>query len=82
MKTEKQNRQGIRKAQRIDNPPHRLLTLKQAAEYLGPGVTVWTLRERIWAGDIPFMQWPGGRKILVDMKDLNAFVERNKRTFN
>jgi hypothetical protein len=54
----------------------RLLPLKKAAEYLG--VTVWCMRERIWAGDIPVVQFPGGRKIYVDVLDLEDFIQRNK----
>jgi len=80
MKLEKQDRQGIQKAQRIDNPLPRLLTLKQASSYLG--LTVWAMRERIWAGDIPVVQWPGGRKMFLDLKDLETFITRNKRTFD
>ena len=70
----------VTKAQRIDNPmpSPRLLPLKAGAEYLG--LTVWALRERIWAGQIPVVQFPGGRKQYIDTKDLEAFIEENKRT--
>ncbi len=61
-------------------PSPRLLPLKQGAEYLG--LTVWALRERIWAGQIPVVQFPGGRKQYVDIKDLEAFIEQNKRTIS
>lgn len=65
------------KTQRIVNPMGpRLLPLKKAAEYLG--LTVWALRERIWAGDIPVVRFPGGRKQFIDIKDIEAFIERNK----
>jgi predicted site-specific integrase-resolvase len=78
MKLEKQDRQGIQAAQRIDNPQSpRLLTLKQASAYLG--LTVWAMRERVWAGDIPVVQWPGGRKQFVDRTDIETFITRNKR---
>ena len=63
------------KAQRICNP--RLLPLKDAAEWLG--LTVWAMRERIWAGDIPVVQFPGGRKMFIDTLDLEAFITENKR---
>jgi excisionase family DNA binding protein len=66
-----------RKAQRICNPSSpRLLTLKRAAGYLG--LTVWALRERIWAGQIPVVRFPGGRKMYVDASDLDRFIEQNK----
>jgi len=63
-------------AKGIGNP--RLLPLKEAAQWLG--LTVWAMRERIWAGQIPVVQFPGGRKQYVDIKDLETFIERNKRT--
>jgi len=80
MDAKKQDRQAIQKARGIDNPLPRLLTLKQASAYLG--LTVWAMRERIWAGDIPVVQWPGGRKMFLDLKDLEGFITRNKRTFD
>ena len=57
----------------------RLLTLKKAAEYLG--LTVWSMRERIWAGDIPVVRFPGGRKMFIDVLDLEVFIQRNKETY-
>jgi hypothetical protein len=80
MKPENQDRQAIQKARGIDNPLPRLLTLKQASAYLG--LTVWAVRERIWAGQLPVIQWPGGRKMFLDVKDLETFIIRNKRTFD
>ena len=63
-------------AQGIRNP--RLLPLKDAAQWLG--LTVWAMRERIWAGQIPVVQFPGGRKQYVDVQDLEKFIQKNKRT--
>ena len=66
-------------AQRLSNPMcPRLLPLKKAADYLG--LTVWALRERIWAGQLPVVKFPGGRKMYLDVRDLDGFVERNKMT--
>lgn len=66
-------------AQGICNPMFpRLLPLKQAAQYLG--LTTWAMRERIWAGKIPVIQFPGGRKQYIDVQDLEAFIQNNKRT--
>ncbi len=66
-------------AQGMTNPlSPRLLPLKAAAAYLG--LTVWSLRERIWAGDIPVVRFPGGRKQFIDVKDLERFIEQNKTT--
>lgn len=57
-------------------PSPRLLPLKQAAEWLG--LTVWAMRERIWAGDIPVVQFPGGRKMFIDVQDMETFIQNNK----
>lgn len=65
-------------AQGINYP--RLLPLKDAAAWLG--LTVWAMRERIWAGQIPVVQFPGGRKQYIDVKDLEAFIQNNKRTID
>ena len=70
---------AVTKAQGIHNPMlPRLLPLKQAADYMG--LTVWAMRERIWAGQIPVVQFPGGRKQFIDTRDIEAFIEHNKRT--
>lgn len=66
----------IREGARISGP--RLLPLKAEAEWLG--LTVWSLRERIWAGDIPVVLFPGGRKQFIDTKDIERFITQNKRT--
>jgi excisionase family DNA binding protein len=67
-------------AQRILNPMcPRLLPLKEAAQYLG--FTVWAMREAIWAGLIPVVKLPNGRKLWVDKADLDKFIELNKTTY-
>ena len=63
----------------IGNPSApRLLPLKDAAAWLG--LSVWSLRERIWAGDIPVVRFPGGRRQFIDVQDLERFIEQNKTT--
>jgi len=67
-----------KQAQGIPNPMSpRLLTLKEASQWLG--LSVWAMRERIWAGQIPVVQFPGGRKMYVDSMDLESFIAKNKR---
>ena len=56
-----------------------LLTLKKAADYLC--LTVWPMRERIWACDIPVVRFSGGRKMFIDVLDLEEFIQRNKELF-
>jgi excisionase family DNA binding protein len=64
-------------AQGIGSPiSPRLLTLKKAAEYLG--LTLWAMRERVWAGDIPVIRFPNGRKMYIDSHDLDTFIAQNK----
>ena len=57
----------------------RLLTLKDAAQYLG--LTTWAMRERIWAGQIPVVRFPDGRKMYIDIQDIEGFIEQNKTTY-
>lgn len=77
MAAKKHNRSGVQEAHFIDSSiTPRLLPLKKAAEYLG--LTVWAMRERIWAGDIPVVRFRNGRKQFVDTQDLEEFIERNK----
>jgi excisionase family DNA binding protein len=72
--------QVIKKAQRISSPlSKRLYTLKQAAEYLGR--SEWGMRELIWAGSIPVVRVEDGRKIFLDIEDLNDFINRNKSIY-
>ena len=72
--------QPVTKAQRINSPvSKRLFTLKESAEYLGR--SEWGMRELIWAGKIPVVRSEGGRKIFVDIQDLNQFINRNKTTY-
>jgi len=63
----------------INYTQKRLYTLKDAAEYLGR--SEWGIRELIWAGKIPVVRDEGGRKIFLDIEDLNEFINRNKSTY-
>jgi len=71
---DKKPAQGI-----LDPSKQRLLTLKQAAEHLGLGL--WSLRTRVWNGDIPVVRFPGGRKMFIDRLDLEDFIQNNKTRF-
>ena len=55
----------------------RLYNLKEASTYLGR--SVWGVRGLIWAGKIPIVR--DGRKIFIDILDLEKFVEINKSTY-
>jgi excisionase family DNA binding protein len=73
---------GSQGAQRIHNPMfRRLLTLKEAAIYLGR--SVWGIRELIWAGELPVVKGAGrGTKQYIDVNDLDAYVNRNKISYS
>lgn len=53
----------------------RLLTLREAAHYLG--CTLWSVRELIWKGDLPYTRF--GKRFQVDRRDLDELVDRQKR---
>lgn len=60
--------------------PHitkRLYSLQEAAVYLGR--STWSVREMIWAGKIPYIK--DGKRIFVDIRDLDEWIEKNKTTF-
>jgi excisionase family DNA binding protein len=57
----------------------RLYTLKEAAEYLGR--SEWAMRELIWAAKLPVVRPNGGRKIFLDIEDLNGFIAQNKSIY-
>lgn len=56
----------------------RLLRTREAAAYLS--VSPWKLRRLIQDGLLPVVQENEGAAWRVDVRDLDAFVERHKRT--
>ena len=59
---------------REQRKPAVLLNLKGlVAAY---GLTTWFWRTAIWRGDLPYLQL--GRKLVVDRRDVEAWIERNK----
>jgi len=59
-------------------PKRRLLRTKQAAEYLS--LSPWKLRQLISYGRLPVVQAEEGAPFLLDIRDLDGYIERNKRT--
>ena len=49
----------------------------QAANYLGR--TLWSMRELVWKGSIPIVR--DGKRIFVDITDLDSYVTKNKMTY-
>jgi excisionase family DNA binding protein len=71
---------GSEAGQRIRNPvPKRLLTIKEAAQYLS--LSVYSVREMIWGGVLPYIKREGGRKYLLDIRDLDAFIDSQKASY-
>lgn len=58
-------------SERLDK---RLYNVKEAAKYLGR--TVWAVREMYYAGKIACIR--DGRRMLFDILDLDAWIEKNK----
>jgi len=56
----------------------RLFRLKAAAEYLS--MSPWKLRRLIQDGNLAVVQDTDGSPFLLDVRDLDAYVERNKHT--
>ena len=65
-----------------DSADVRLLDLKSAAKYVG--LSFWTFREMVIAGDVPQVKFKSPRsgvgrplrRVLVDRRDLDAWIER------
>jgi len=58
-------------------PKRRLLRTKEAAEYLG--LSPWKLRRLIQCGQLPVVQDVDGSPFLLDLRDLDGYIDRNKR---
>jgi excisionase family DNA binding protein len=58
-------------------PMKRLYSIKDAAVYLGR--SEWAVREMVWGGKLPYIR--DGRRILLALEDMNAWIERSKTEF-
>ena len=56
----------------------RLLRVREAAQYLS--ISPWKLRKLVQDGLLPIVQENEGAAWRVDVRDLDGFIERNKRT--
>jgi excisionase family DNA binding protein len=71
------NQAGASMAERQERTPGtkvRLMTIKQAAEYLG--TTPATLYTKIWRREIPFIKL--GRSVRFDVRDLDELIADSK----
>jgi excisionase family DNA binding protein len=53
----------------------RLYSVKEAGRYLGR--SPWAIRHLIWEGHLP--QVRQGRRVMVDVADMDQFIEKHKR---
>jgi excisionase family DNA binding protein len=58
----------------------RLYTIKEVAVYLGR--SEWGVRDLIWKGVLPVVKEKGGRKLYIDILDLENYINRNKSLFS
>jgi len=56
----------------------RLVRTSEAAQYLA--VSPWKLRQLVLQGRLPVVQDTDGGVFLFDLRDLDAYIERHKRT--
>jgi excisionase family DNA binding protein len=56
----------------------RLLRLKQAAQYVS--LSPWKLRKLVQDGQLPIVKYGENTPWLVDVRDLDGWVERHKQT--
>jgi excisionase family DNA binding protein len=72
---------GTQGVHQIYSPvPKRLLSIREAAQYLG--LSVYTVRELIWSGVLPYVKREGGRKYLLDIRDLDDFIDSQKASYS
>lgn len=57
-------------------PERRLLRIKQSAVYLG--LSTWTLRRLVQQGELRVIQLLGHAPWLLDIRDLDDWIEKNK----
>jgi excisionase family DNA binding protein len=68
---------AVRRVQRSAEIPPRLLDVDDSARYLG--MSDKAVRELITQGDLPYIQKIVGRSpYLVDIRDLDRWIERSK----
>lgn len=55
-------------------PKKRLYSIKELVSEIG--ATEWFWRTQIWDGQLPYVQI--GRKMLIDRRDIETFIRKNK----
>lgn len=55
-------------------PVKRLYSIKELVREIG--ATEWFWRTQIWDGQLPYVQV--GRKMFIELKDIDIFIQKNK----
>jgi len=55
----------------------RLLDFRAASQYLS--LSYWTIRDMVSRGEIPHVR--AGRRVLIDVRDLNRWIDQNKEVW-
>lgn len=63
----------------METVPKRLLKVKEAGNYLS--LSPWKTRQLVINGTLPYLQMEERGPFLLDVRDLDAFVEAQKRTY-
>jgi excisionase family DNA binding protein len=71
-----QEDKGVAPASYQANGPlaRRMLSIEEASKYLA--LSTWTVRRMIWTGHLPHVR--RGRRILLDLRDLDTWIDREK----
>lgn len=77
MSTQRTSNPSLKRGNGRPQVMKRLYSIEEASIYLGR--SVWGVREMLWAGKIPYIK--DGRRILIDIKDMRAWIRQNKMTF-
>lgn len=64
----------MKKAKSVEK---RLVSIAEAAEILSCGA--YTVRQLVWAKALPIVVLPRGKKMWIDVFDLEAFIQKQKR---
>lgn len=81
MRDDSENNLALKRGDRVKHPEtsekfaQRLLTVKEAGSCLALGP--WRVRSMIYRGELPYLRL--GRRILLDLKDLDSLVEAKKQ---
>ncbi len=77
MKNEREVMSGQRKHMDDPSPKRRLVSVPEAAEYLGR--STGAVREMIYSGKLPCVRFD--RRVSIDLRDLENLIEHSKVTY-